>query len=163
MALKVETISDIQPFWHIQCPVCGGEEFVSRGIGGGVWCECCNARFFVRDTAGDAGCVVDCFFDDICNFITAKNERFAYRAALRQLGYFTDATPVAFCYKILKEPDGHTWCTDAREWILAARPLPGTRPLMEKRDGKEMPLWRHLKEPLVSKETALKVGAEREE
>ena len=60
--LKVQFIDGINPFsWeHFRCPLCDGNEFISIGQAG-VYCDECNAKFSVRDTAGDPGCVVDCF------------------------------------------------------------------------------------------------------
>lgn len=61
--LKIETINRrFCPFeWDgFLCPLCGKNEFTSLDHAG-VYCDCCNARFEVRHTAGDPGCVVDCF------------------------------------------------------------------------------------------------------
>lgn len=62
MTLKIEMIDGINPFeWSgFKCPMCEHQEFTSVGHAG-VYCDNCNARFVVRDTAGDPGCVVDCF------------------------------------------------------------------------------------------------------
>lgn len=59
--LKIEFIGGFNPFmWDkFSCPVCDGKEFTSVSTSG-VYCDCCNAKFRVRDTAGDPGCVVDC-------------------------------------------------------------------------------------------------------
>lgn len=60
--LKIQLIDRINPFeWeHFQCPLCGCREFTSVNHAG-VYCDDCNCRFNVRDTAGDPGCVVDCY------------------------------------------------------------------------------------------------------
>jgi len=52
----------LPPFALIKCPLCGGTEFTSSD-GAAVWCDRCNARFFVRSTAGDPGFVVDCTWE----------------------------------------------------------------------------------------------------
>ena len=59
--LTLTHIGDINPFdWDaFRCPLCHGNQFTSIDHAG-VYCDCCNARFVVRDTAGDPGCVVDC-------------------------------------------------------------------------------------------------------
>jgi hypothetical protein len=57
--LEVEQVDRNAPFRLIQCPLCAGTEFVTVGFSG-VWCDCCQAEFHVRHTAGDPGFVVDC-------------------------------------------------------------------------------------------------------
>lgn len=77
MALKIQLVDGINPFeWpDFTCPLCEGHEFTSIAHTG-VYCDQCNARFVVRDTAGDPGCIVDCF--------TAKDERANVYAPLYQ-------------------------------------------------------------------------------
>lgn len=60
--LKIQLIDRINPFeWeHFRCPLCGSHDFTSVNHAG-VYCDNCNCRFNVRDTAGDPGCVVDCY------------------------------------------------------------------------------------------------------
>jgi hypothetical protein len=60
--LRIQFIGGFNPFaWpDFCCPLCEHREFTSLGHAG-VYCDECNARFNVRDTAGDPGCVVDCF------------------------------------------------------------------------------------------------------
>jgi len=55
-------IGNFNPFeWDaFRCPVCRGNEFVSISYSA-IFCERCGARFQVRPTAGDPGCVVDCY------------------------------------------------------------------------------------------------------
>jgi hypothetical protein len=62
MSLKIRIIDGINPFeWEdFKCPLCQTNQFVSVAHAG-VYCDECNARFCVRDTAGDPGCVVDCY------------------------------------------------------------------------------------------------------
>jgi len=62
MTLKHMSIGGVNPFeWDaFTCPLCCGNQFTSVDHAG-VYCDDCNARFLVRDTAGDPGCVVDCF------------------------------------------------------------------------------------------------------
>lgn len=60
--LKLRYIDNFNPFeWDgLECPLCGTADFTSVGHTG-VYCDLCNARFVIRDTAGDPGCVIDCF------------------------------------------------------------------------------------------------------
>jgi RNA polymerase subunit RPABC4/transcription elongation factor Spt4 len=66
MGLKVEYIGGVNPFeWEaFICPVCRSNEFVSHAHAG-VYCDCCGAKFSVRTTSGDPGCVVDCIIDPV--------------------------------------------------------------------------------------------------
>jgi hypothetical protein len=162
MALKSDPISSIQPFWHIDCPVCGGDDFTELGTGGGVWCDTCNAEFRVRGTSGDAGCVVDCFIGDVCNTLKLDGTKLAWRKALSQLGAYRNdlhRKPKIYAYRIMKEPDCRgTYCTDDRGWIasLHGRVLAADIPDFIK-DGSRT--YTHLKGPLVSREVALEYGA----
>ena len=54
------------PFeWEdLRCPVCGASDFVSQDHAM-VFCDRCYADFRVRPTAGDPGCVVDCFVKEV--------------------------------------------------------------------------------------------------
>lgn len=56
--LKIMMIGGFNPFEFIYCPVCGGKHFTSLSFAS-VRCDQCNARFNVRYTGGDPGCVVD--------------------------------------------------------------------------------------------------------
>lgn len=66
MSFKVTMIGGFNPFeWKdLKCPVCGKSDFVSMSHAG-VYCDYCNAKFEVRMTGGDPGCVIDCFVDGI--------------------------------------------------------------------------------------------------
>ena len=166
MALKTDPLSCIQPFWHIDCAVCGGDDFTELGAGGGVWCDTCNAEFRVRGTSGDPGCVVDCFIGDVCNILRHNGEKTAYRKALTELGCYTEhgsdgRQPKVYAYRIMKEPgiDGRgTYCTDDRGWILSThgRVLAADMPivLVDSKWGH----YKHLDAPLVSRESALAWG-----
>lgn len=160
MALTTDPYSCIQPFWHIDCPVCGGDDFTELGAGGGVWCDGCGAEFKVRGTSGDPGCVVDAKFDHVYNTLKHDGTKHAWRKALDEMGYYTEGwpdgkTPRVYCYRIMKEPGpSGTYCTDDRGWILAAQGP--ARPAIEGEDGR--PLWKHLTGPLVSREAALEWG-----
>jgi rubredoxin len=61
MSFRLETIGGFNPFeWDaLKCPVCGKNDFISLSHTA-VYCDYCNARFVVRHTCGDPGCVVDC-------------------------------------------------------------------------------------------------------
>lgn len=61
MSLTIQQIGGFNPFeWdELKCPLCHGNKYTSLSHAG-VYCDCCNARFVVRDTAGDPGCVIDC-------------------------------------------------------------------------------------------------------
>jgi hypothetical protein len=65
MTLKIQHEDHVRPFeWkHFCCPLCGGKQFTSLDHTA-VYCDDCNAAFGVRQTAGDPGCVVDCFTDE---------------------------------------------------------------------------------------------------
>lgn len=58
--LRCESVAGFNPFdWDdLRCPFCGGNEFTSLDHAA-VYCDDCDARFGVRPTAGDPGCVVD--------------------------------------------------------------------------------------------------------
>ena len=56
--LSLETISRLDPFTLIACPLCRGTEFTTVDLAG-VWCDTCNTQFTTRRTAGDPGVVVD--------------------------------------------------------------------------------------------------------
>jgi len=56
--LRLETISRLEPFALIVCPLCRGTEFTTIDFAS-VWCDTCNTRFATRMTAGDPGVVVD--------------------------------------------------------------------------------------------------------
>ena len=166
MALKTEPMSSIQPFWHIDCPICGGEDFTEIGTGGGVYCDICNAEFRVRGTSGDPGCVVDCFIDDVCNILRRNGEKTAYLKALVDLGCFTEhgrdgRKAKIYAYRIMKEPGmSGTYCTDDRGWILSlhGRVLDADIPLIIKDACQTHGKYVHLKEPIVSRESALAWG-----
>ena len=66
MSFKVSYTGGFNPFeWEdLKCPVCGVSEFVSQDHAL-VLCAKCSAEFEVRMTAGDPGCVMDCFVKDI--------------------------------------------------------------------------------------------------
>lgn len=168
MALKTDSYSSIQPFWHIDCPVCGGDDFTELGTGGGVWCDECNTQFKVRGTSGDPGCVVDAFFDDVCNLLHRNGDKTAYRKALTEMGCYiddprhrSDRLSVLYCYRIMKEPKSRgTYCHDDRGWILSVRYRLRDEEIPEvAKDSSGMP-WRHLSGPLVSREVALELGKE---
>ena len=165
MALKTDTISSIQPFWHIDCPVCGGDNFTELGAGGGVWCDTCNAEFRVRAPGGDAGCIVDCFIGDVTNIQKHDGTKFGWRKALAMANCYSGSsysvrTPKIYCYRIMKEPgEGEdlrgTYCTDDRGWILSTHGVVLTedRPEILGSNG-----YKHLKGCLVDRETALECG-----
>ncbi len=56
--LRLETISRLEPFALIVCPLCRGTGFTTIDFAS-VWCDTCNTRFATRMTAGDPGVVVD--------------------------------------------------------------------------------------------------------
>ncbi len=56
--LLLETISCLDPFTLIACPLCRGTEFTTMDLAS-VWCDRCNTQFSTRMTAGDPGVVVD--------------------------------------------------------------------------------------------------------
>jgi hypothetical protein len=56
--LALDTVSRLDPFTLITCPLCRGTEFTTMDLAS-VWCNTCNARFTTRMTAGDPGVVVD--------------------------------------------------------------------------------------------------------
>jgi hypothetical protein len=56
--LALETISRLDPFALITCPLCRGVEFTTLDFAS-VWCDWCNTQFTTRMTAGDPGVVVD--------------------------------------------------------------------------------------------------------
>lgn len=62
--LELEWIGGFNPFNFIDCPVCGGKEFTSHSMSS-IWCSTCNARFLVKHTAGDPGCVVHAYTDEV--------------------------------------------------------------------------------------------------
>jgi hypothetical protein len=166
MALTSEPHSCIQPFWHIDCPVCGGENFTEMGTGGGVWCDECNAEFKVRGTSGDPGCVVDCFIGDVHNIAHHNGDKTRWRTALMDLDCYRDEwrnkTPKVYAYRIMKEPGGDdkglgTYCTDDRGWILSLcggvldKDVPDV--VM---NGESQ--YKYLTEPMVTREVALACG-----
>jgi hypothetical protein len=166
MALKTEPMSSIQPFWHIDCAVCGGDDFTEHGTGGGVFCDTCNAEFRVRGTSGDPGCVVDCFIDDVCNLLKRDGTKTGYFKALVELGCYTEhcrdgRKPKIYAYRIMKEPGmSGTYCTDDRGWILSihGRVLDADLPIVLKDVRSPGNRWKHLEGPLVSREDALAWG-----
>jgi len=166
MALKSDPLSCIQPFWHIDCPVCGGDNFTELGTGGGVWCDECNAEFRVRGTSGDPGCVVDCFIGDVHNIIHHNGEKTRWRTALKELDCYTEDfynnQPKIYAYRIMKEPgEGDdlrgTYCTDDRGWILSlwGRVLDKDVPEVVKHGESK---YKYLTGPIVSREVALEYG-----
>ncbi len=60
--LRVESLSRLEPFTVIRCPMCAGTEFVTVDLAS-VWCDVCNTRFETRTTAGDPGVVIDAHMD----------------------------------------------------------------------------------------------------
>ena len=66
MSFIIEYTGGFNPFeWEaLKCPVCRASEFISQDHAM-VSCARCSAEFEVRMTAGDPGCVVDCFVKDI--------------------------------------------------------------------------------------------------
>lgn len=165
MTLKSDPLSTIQPFWHIDCPVCGGDDFTEAGVGGGIWCDECNTQFKVRMTSGDPGCVVDALFDDTCNIMKGDGTKRAWLKALSEMGCYTKPDwpkgmkPKVYAYRIMKEPDNGTYCTDDRGWILALSgftPDKDVPPIL--RDPRGTLAIKHLTGPLVSREVALEWG-----
>lgn len=65
MSFKVSYTGGFNPFdWKdLKCPICGASKFFSNDHAV-VFCGKCNSTFRVRPTAGDPGCVIDCFMDD---------------------------------------------------------------------------------------------------
>ena len=62
--IRQERIGSFNPFnlKNFRCPVCGSNDFTELVPYGGVWCDECNAQFFVRGTCdGVNKIVVDCF------------------------------------------------------------------------------------------------------
>lgn len=66
MSYNVEFIGGFNPFeWEaLRCPVCQKSDFVSHSHSV-VYCDECGSRFQVRMTAGDPGCVIDCFIKGV--------------------------------------------------------------------------------------------------
>ena len=66
MSFEITQIGGFNPFeWEdLKCPVCEKSEYVSLSHTA-VYCESCNARFVVRMTGGDPGCVIDCHVENI--------------------------------------------------------------------------------------------------
>lgn len=168
MALKTEPLSSIQPFWHIDCPVCGGDDFTEMGTGGGVWCDQCNAEFRVRGTSGDAGCVVDCLMDEVCNILKRDGKKYAWLKSLVELGCYTEPhfrdgrKPKIYAYRIMKEPGmSGTYCTDDRGWLLSlhGQVLTADVPKIISDKQKGVGTYIHLEAPIVSKEMATEWGA----
>lgn len=83
--LKIEFIGGFNPFlWDkLTCPVCNGRNFTSVSMSG-VYCDDCNCKFRVRDTAGDPGCVVDCF-------VGVESERVSVYAPLWECPHCKDS------------------------------------------------------------------------
>ena len=165
MALKTDPISTVQPFWHIDCPVCGGDDFTELGTGGGIYCDQCGAEFRVRGTSGDPGCVVDCFIGDAYNVLKLDGKKYAWRKALTEMGCYTEhgrdgRQPKIYAYRIMKEPGmSGTYCTDDRGWIISiwGRVLDADIP-----DTVGPKRYRHATittGPLVSREVAQEYGA----
>jgi hypothetical protein len=167
MALKSDPYSTIQPFWHINCPVCGGDDFTELGTGGGVWCDECNTQFSVRGTSGDAGCVVDAKFDDVVNLLKHDGKKYAWRKALDELGGYvkqdwpSGKKPILYAYRIMKEPGmTGTYCTDDRGWILSTNcRVPDSEIPAILKDDKGLLALKYLRgEPMVSWEAAVEWG-----
>ncbi len=165
MALKSDPYSCIQPFWHIDCPVCGGDDFTELGTGGGVWCDGCGVEFKVRGTSGDPGCVVDAKFDNVYNVLHHDGTKHAWRKALDEMCLYAEKQwpdakrPSVYAYRIMKEPGpSGTYCTDDRGWILGmTRYSKRVPPIMLNGSGTQLGI-KHLKGPLVSREAALEWG-----
>ena len=69
--LSLEHIDTLAPFSLIRCPICGSYgQFASLDFAG-VWCNCCNANFYVRHTAGDPGFVVQVEWNNV-NYLRAR-------------------------------------------------------------------------------------------
>jgi hypothetical protein len=139
MALTHVRLSSIEPFGFIDCPVCGGCDFVAMDPDGGVWCEHCNAEFRVRTTGGDAGCVVDAFFDTVsgeCRSLLAREGFF-----VRPYAACTSELASVYAYRTLKEPNEHGGSDDDRGWIVAARDFGAAT--ARTADGR--PLWEYLR------------------
>jgi hypothetical protein len=137
MSLTRNELCSIEPFRLIDCPSCGGREFVELVPNAGVWCEHCNTEFRVRGTSGDPGCVVDAFLDTVSGDA---------RTALHDDGWFVWPTGQgeqagAFAYRALKEPDGAGGAMDDRGWIVAARDF-GQATL---RNARGQRLWEYLR------------------
>jgi hypothetical protein len=56
--LRLESLSYLDPFTLIVCPLCRGTDFITVDLAT-VWCDTCNTCFTTRMTAGDPGVVVD--------------------------------------------------------------------------------------------------------
>jgi hypothetical protein len=61
--LHLSTVSRLDPFTLIRCPMCGGVDFLTLDLAS-VWCDRCNVRFQTRSTAGDPGVVVDGYLEN---------------------------------------------------------------------------------------------------
>lgn len=64
--LTIEYIGDFNPFeWDdLRCPICMGNKYTSLSHSS-IYCDECNAKFTVRNTAGDPGCVIDCYLSRV--------------------------------------------------------------------------------------------------
>jgi len=76
MVFEVEMVGGFNPFeWDaLKCPMCGGNKFGSLSHSA-IYCDSCNARFEVRYTGGDPGCVIDCFVKEKGTSIYAPSYR----------------------------------------------------------------------------------------
>lgn len=148
MPLKQVPISGIKPFEFISCPVCGANEFTELVPAGGVTCDRCGAKFSVRHTGGDAGCVVDCDLEDIYA---------GWRWALIGAGYFVlidrypfdGFEPNVYLYWVMKSPMDDGTSGEGSGWILTSRNLQPERMLWADKATRR-PVWEYRHAPLVT-------------
>lgn len=90
----------VDVFNMIDCPVCGGNEFVHRGIGGGVWCGTCEAHFSLRPMS-DSGCVVDVTIEHLGGKYLAATEE-AKMWVGEQYNYENHRRPGMYFYQVMR-------------------------------------------------------------
>jgi hypothetical protein len=138
MGLTRIRLSSIEPFGIVDCPVCGGREFIAIEPFGGVWCDHCNAEFRVRGTSGDPGCVVDAWLDTVAGDC---------RTALREQGVFIrpwrsmSEHAGVYAYRVLKFPTDGGGADEDSGWIVSARDFGETT----LRNVRGQPLWEYLR------------------
>lgn len=148
MPLKQVQISSIKPFDHIDCPVCGAKDFTEVVYGGGITCDRCGAKFSLRSTGGDAGCVVDCHLYDVWG---------GWRLALKALGFyiltdrypFNSDEPAVYLYRVMKCPMEDGSSGEGSGWILNSRNLQPDRMLWADKNARR-PIWEYQHQPLLT-------------
>lgn len=110
------------PWDEINCPLCEENNFTSIDHAS-VWCDKCNAEFYVRDTSGDPGYVVDCMTDRVWTHDTVKPEVIGEKPYC----IVKNGEPPRWLIITRKFGEGHDGLYDLERYVHKVRMMPKTQ------------------------------------